>query len=244
MFSSLSISLNGKPVTLHETNYHYKTYLEKLLNYVFDASGTHLVSSFRYLDLPGELNENSGYVRRLDYLRNGKTIELYGRLHADLFDSDKMLINGIGMNTKLKCAPESFYLLASSDDNKVRVKILYASLFITKDDLKPHLLLSNANVLAMLRKAHYPVTHTQIETFTAKSGAQQFSTDKTFLGPVPERILIAFVKNTAFVVSAFTNPFHFHHCDMTNFVLFVNGVQNPSEPLTVDFSSPFGDNRA
>jgi hypothetical protein len=27
LFSSLSVSLNGKPVTLHETNYHYKAYL-------------------------------------------------------------------------------------------------------------------------------------------------------------------------------------------------------------------------
>ena len=44
MFSSLSVSLNGKPVTLHETNYHYKAYLEKRLNYGSDASGTHLLS--------------------------------------------------------------------------------------------------------------------------------------------------------------------------------------------------------
>ena len=46
MFSSLSVSLNGKPVTLHEANYHYKAYLEKLLNYGSDASGTHLLSRF------------------------------------------------------------------------------------------------------------------------------------------------------------------------------------------------------
>jgi len=52
MISSLSVSLNGKPVTLHESNYHYKAYLEKLLNYGSDASGTHLLSSFWFLDLP------------------------------------------------------------------------------------------------------------------------------------------------------------------------------------------------
>ena len=28
MFSSLSVSLNGKPVTLHETNNHYKVILK------------------------------------------------------------------------------------------------------------------------------------------------------------------------------------------------------------------------
>jgi len=46
MFSSLSISLNSKPVTVHETSYYYKAYLENLLNYGFDASSTHLVSNF------------------------------------------------------------------------------------------------------------------------------------------------------------------------------------------------------
>jgi len=37
------------------------------------------------------------------------------------------------------------------------------------------------------------------------------SIDNAFLGLVPERFLIAMVKNTAFVGSASTNPFHFHH---------------------------------
>jgi len=123
MFSSLNASLNGKPVTLYETNYHYKAYLEKLLNYGFDVSGTHLVSNFRYLDSPGELKDNSGFAKRLNYLSNGKTLELYGRVHADLFNSDKMLINGVDMNIKLTRAPEAFYFLAPSDDNKVRIKI-------------------------------------------------------------------------------------------------------------------------
>ena len=53
MFSSLSISLNGNIITLHETNYHYKAYLGELLNYGSDSSSTHLVSSFWYLDSSG-----------------------------------------------------------------------------------------------------------------------------------------------------------------------------------------------
>jgi len=113
MFSSLSVSLTCKPVTLHETNYHYKAYLEKLLNYGPDASGTHLVSRFWYLDSAGDLKEYSGYAKRLNYLSIGKTRGLYKRVHADLFDSDKMLINGVDMNIKLTSAPEAFYLLAT-----------------------------------------------------------------------------------------------------------------------------------
>jgi hypothetical protein len=121
MFSSLSVSLNGKPVTLHETNHHYKAYLDKLLNYGSDASGTLLVSRFWYLDSPdtdGTLpasKENKGYTSRLHFINNCQVIELYGRLHANLFNSDRMLINGMDMNIKLTRAPEVFYLLVPSD---------------------------------------------------------------------------------------------------------------------------------
>jgi hypothetical protein len=155
-----------------------------------------------------------------------------------------MLINGVDMKIKLTRASEAFYLLEPLDDTKVRIKILDATLFITQFELKPPLLLAHANVLGMKLKAHYPVTHTQIKTFTASSGAQRVSIDNAFVGPIPERILIAMVKNTAFVGSASTNPFHFHHYVITNLVLYVNGVQHSSELLTMDCSSPFGATRA
>jgi len=154
-----------------------------------------------------------------------------------------MLINAVDMNIKLTYAPEAFYLLAPSEENKLRIKIIDAALFITQVVLKPPLLLAHANILGMKPKAYYPVTNTQIRTFTASSWAQQLSIDNAFLGPIPERILIALVKNTVFVASASTNPFNFHRY-MTNFVLYVNGVEHPAEPLTMDCSSPFRAARA
>ena len=75
-----------------------------------------------------------------------------------MFSSYKMLINGVDMNVKLTRSLDAFYLLASSDDKKVRIKILDATLFITHVELKPPLLLAHANVLGMKRKAHYPAT--------------------------------------------------------------------------------------
>jgi len=100
IFSPPIISLNSKPVTVHETSYYYKAYLEKLLNYGSDASSTRLVSSLWYLDSSGELEHKSGYVKPLNYFSSGNTIELYERLHADLCNSDKMLINVFDMNIK------------------------------------------------------------------------------------------------------------------------------------------------
>jgi len=64
------------------------------------------VFDFWYLDSPGELMDNTGYAKRLDYLSNCKILELYARFHADLFHSNKMLINGLDI--KLTRATEDF----------------------------------------------------------------------------------------------------------------------------------------
>jgi hypothetical protein len=137
---------------------------------------------------------NKGYTTRLNYLSESQTVELYGRIHADLFNSDRMLINVVDMNIRLTRAPEAFYLLGTTDDVKVRIKILDATFFVTQTEIKAPLLLAHDNVLAMKMKAHYPITHTQIKTFTAGAGAQQISIDNAFLGPIPKMLLIELVK--------------------------------------------------
>jgi hypothetical protein len=68
-------------------------------------------------------------------------------------------------------------------------------------------------------KAHYPVTHTQIKTFTSCSVAQQVSIDNAFLGHIPETTLLGFIKNTVFVGSVNKNPINFHRYDMTLLML-------------------------
>jgi hypothetical protein len=121
---------------------------------------------------------------------------------------------------------------------KLRIKILDATLFITQVELKPPLLLAHANVLGMKCKAHYPVTYTLIKILLRVLGSSRslsimHSLDKYRIG-----FYLLWLR-TAFFGSASTNPFHFHYYDMTNLVLYVNGVQHRAEPLTMDCSSPF-----
>jgi len=123
------------------------------------------------------------------------------------------------------------------------MKTLDATVFVTQDELKPSLL-AHANVWVQNVK-HIILLHVLRSKFSLRVLAvQQVSIDNAFLGPIPERIFIAMVKNTQFVVSASTHPFHFHHYDMTHLVLYANGVQHPSEKITMDCSSPFGATRA
>ena len=82
-------------------------------------------------------------------------------------------------------------------------QILDATLFITQVELKPPLLLADANVLGMKRKEYYPFTILRLKPLLRVLGP----IDNEFLGQIPERIQIALFKNTAFVGSAGTIPF-------------------------------------
>ena len=154
-----------------------------------------------------------------------------------------MIINFVDMNIGITRALKSFYLLGPADDPKVLLKILDATFLSLRSIWSPSYL-AHADILGMKRKAHYPVTHTQIKTFITSSGRHQVSIDSAFLEPIPEKILLGFVKNTDFVGSAFTNSFHFPIIEMTFSVLYVNGVRYPSEPLTTDCSVTYGVTRA
>jgi hypothetical protein len=251
LFSGVTISANGKVITINEGGYPYKAIKGTLLNYSTDALNTHLHGSLMINDTPGAegkltaVKGNKGYEARLAFLNNSQTVELVGRIHADLFNSDRMLLNGVDLDIKLTRAPEAFYLMGPSNDTKVRIKIENATLYIDQAEIKPPILEAHTKALAVKNhKAHYPITHTQIKTFTASSGIQDFSINNAFTGPVPERLLVAFVKNTSFVGSASSNPFEFKHYNMTNFVLYVNGVSHPSQPLTMDCSSTMRVTRA
>ena len=156
----------------------------------------HLVSSFWYLDSAAtdgtltEDKESKGYATRLTYLSKCQTLELYGRLEVDLFNSDRMLINDVFVNIRLTRAPEALYLLGPSHEHMVHINILtllLCCLYLVKDPLLPH-----ADVLCMKRKAHYHFT--QIKPFTTSSEVQQVSINNAFLGPVPESLLLVFLR--------------------------------------------------
>jgi hypothetical protein len=50
--------------------------------------------------------EKKARVTPLGYLKKCQTIELYWKLQGDLFNSDRMLVNGADLNIKLTRAPE------------------------------------------------------------------------------------------------------------------------------------------
>jgi len=81
--------------------------------------------------------------------------------------------------------------------------------------------------------SRYNLTRVEMNSFTFSCGLQSLSIDNAVLRTIPKRLLFTMVKNTEFLGSVTTNPYHFRHYDLSSFALNVNGIQVPTEGLSL-----------
>lgn len=240
LFSQLDVYLNQKLVSPPNNTYGYRAYIETLLNYAEPAKQSHLTCGMWYEDTAGKMNNtdesNKGFTQRQGYTKDSKVVEMVGHLHGDIFNQEKFLVNGVEMCVKLVRSRETFNLMASASDIKVKVVISDATLMIRKVKLNPSVLLAHQKVLATTT-AKYPITRAEVKVLTIPSDVQGKTLDNVFLGQIPKRCIIGFVNNTAFNGNYTKNPYDFDNFDISSFSLYIDGMQIPSKPLEPEFSN-------
>jgi len=135
------------------------------------------------------------------------------------------------MQIKLKKAKPFFHLMNKDAETKTVFKYLDAQLLVNR--VRPSPSLPSAHNIALGKGALAPCNLTRVELKSIKfsCGVQSLSLDNAVLGTVPNRLLFTMVKNTEFLGSVKTNPYHFRHYDLSSFALNVNGRLDPAEGL-------------
>lgn len=134
---------------------------------------------------------------------------MIGHVHANLFNQEKFLINGVEMRVKFVRSRDSFSLLTSTDE-AIKINIIEASLLIRKVKINHTVLIAHSKGLE-IGTAKYPITRTDVKVSTIPAGVQGKSLDNVFLGQLPKRCVIGFVSNKAFNGDFKKNPFNFQN---------------------------------
>jgi hypothetical protein len=108
LFSQCNIALNGANITQSGDLYNYRAYLETLLTYGSDAATSHLTNGYWYVDVGDMLpcdptkedSSNKGFILRWERMKQGKEIEMYGRIHSDICNVPKFLLPGVSLQIK------------------------------------------------------------------------------------------------------------------------------------------------
>ena len=136
LFKQVDVYLNGKQVTPAMGTYAYRAYIETLLNYDVSAKKSQFTSALYYKDTATQMDEagalpktvddannnklrvpgtgNQGFAKRSAFVQNGKQFVLSGPIFADIFMSDRLLLNMMDLKVVLNRSSHKFCLMDKS----------------------------------------------------------------------------------------------------------------------------------
>lgn len=219
LFNQVMVFLNHRCISPSGGNYHYRSHLENLLNYGYDAKTTHLITSL-YLDDevittgdPDKISD-SGFSDRSLRMVNGN-IELMGYLNTDLSKLDKTMLNNMHVRIKLYRNKPSFSLLASETiaagkDYKIEIKD--AVLLVRKVIVNDHLVRYNESLLKT-NNAKYNINRVEMKTYIIPRNTTAHVIDNLFASQLPKRIFVMAIEETSEFNYA-KNPYRFKNFDL------------------------------
>ena len=219
--------------------YPYKAMLDTLLKYNHDVKEGPLQSELYYKDVgvmdatpPGG---NSGLMSRYQYTEAGNEVTLEGPVHTDIFQQERLILNGVKIVVSFHPVDNKFALM-SSDSEEYAVSITEAILKVC------HVKVSDAVILAQnealnISPALYPHWKSKLMTISVASGDSTVSNDDIFNGEIPSKLILALVRTEAFTGSYTLNPFNFLHLNANYLEVTVDGQSVPAKPLRPNFET-------
>src|SRR5215475_15878813 len=109
-------------------------------------------------------------------------------------------------------------------------------MFVRKVKISPSVFVAHAQALEH-GNMKYPVRRAVVKTFTVTNGLLNFAQENVFTGQLPTRVVIGFVANNAFNGAYAENPFNFHHYNLSQLKLYVDGQQGHVTPIEPDYAN-------
>ena len=244
LFCQVDVSLNNVLISSSTSTYAYRSYIETLLTYGSDAKKSQFSSELYYRDDPGRFNAvnrevqdghhpNSGLQKRRGFMATSREIDLIGRLHCDIFHQQKHLLNEISLKLKLIRSSNEFVLMGAN----ARLVITHAAIYARKIKLTPSIFLAHAKALES-NNANYYMKRVVCKSIAIAQGLRDSQIEKVFTGQVPTRVVIGLVNNAAYNGTIDNNPFLFHHYDLTEANIFVDGqLEGTSKSIVCNFGA-------
>ena len=164
-------------------------------------------------------------------------MEIYGRVHSDIFNQGRLIVNGLPFKIVFHCNKNSFALLAATGSD-YKILLTEALLCLRKVRLTPHKFQEIQQNLEKI-PAVYPINRVDIKTYSVAAGLTSLNWDNTFQGQIPNRIFIGMVDNVSFTGQYDKNPYNFKHYNISSIAIYVNGESLPASPIKCNFNNNY-----
>ena len=159
----------------HQTTYAYRVCLKTLLNNGNSTKESQMTAALWYKDTAGKVDTARayyvGFTKRATFAATCKTVDLFGRIHADLFHQEKLLTTGVGMHAKMVRNKTPFALMSNEGGANYKVKIERVTPHVRKVKVAHAAALPRTKVLEY-GNAKYPLQRVECKTFSIPAGSR------------------------------------------------------------------------
>ena len=191
------------------------------------------------IPVPG--SGNQGFAKRSKFIQNSKQFVLSGPIFADIFMTDRLLLNMMDLRVVLNRSSNGFCLMDLSNSSdltkphvKPEVQLSHVELKIRKVKLDQAV---SDGIERMLKQtpALYPIRRVECKILTVPANLPTTRQDNIFSGLIPKTFVVGFVTASAAGGAYWRNPYNFAHFGVTSLSLTANGEEIPFKQLTLKY---------
>lgn len=241
LWKNIEVILNGTSISYNGSNQSLRAYLETVLSMETVATKSWLQSSGYHKDTAGKMDmadpnptdsstANKGLKERAEYTNESQLLVMRGKIHGDIFNQSKPLIDHVKMTLKFTRNSDSFILMSSMPNAKYKVKIEHMFVVVTK-------LIVEAKVENDVRNEVIPYSLTRViqAEHTIPAGVTQHAVNELFHGDLPSKVVLCIVDHAALSGDYTKNPFNFQHFNISEISLKNSGALVDGRPLKFNF---------
>ena len=183
---------------------------------------------------------NAGLKERETWFNQGRSVELVGRPHVDVFQQDRLLLPNVNMNLKLIPSSNEFFVKNAAPgqngvQEKFKVVIEKVKFKVVMKELFPEVELAHLKALEGGARMLLPIQRSNLKHLSIPQNQTSVAFENVFTDRLPDIAVVGLVADEDFAGSYTKNPFNFQHFGLSRIDLKRNGVPCPRFGYTPDF---------
>lgn len=244
LFRQVEVLLNASPLPSCAL-YPYRAFMETMLSFAKQTKEGQLKVALYEEDTgtnpecvdPNATNEkNTGAKARFNRTKFSKEFECLGRLHHELFEQPKFLLNKVTLGLKFQRSDPKFVLMSKTGTAEYRINIEQAILLVSVKKVASHVREVIETEL-LTKNAKYNLRRVVTKFFTMAANRSDVSVTNMCTGVLPSHVIFGMVETDSFNGSLSKNPFNFQHFEASDISVQRNGMDIPFKPVHLNFTN-------
>ena len=179
---------------------------------------------------------NVGFAKRHQFIKNGNRFVLSGPIFADIFMTDRLLLNMMDLKVVLNHSSDAFSLMEIGNSPAIEPKVQLSDVVLKVRKVKVDQSVSDG-VERMLKQtpALYPIRRVECKILTIPANLPNVRQDNIFSGIIPNSFVVGLVHVDATTGEYDKNPYNLQHFGVTSVSLTANGQEIPFKLLTLKY---------